>query len=139
MITAFGATDRTIASDENREIAHHLTFGADLVLYGSILWHVGTNAPRHKTAWPWGPFLLTICGVILSFVDITRHILLDHGGVICEPERMAMYAAGGALTPVGEFCKRASILGMVLLMAGVMWFVGIPGKLYSSVVGDEAA
>lgn len=128
------------ASTDHREESHHVTFGADLVLYGSILWYVGTYTPSSKTTWPKAPFFLTLVGVILVLLDPIRHLLLDHGGVICEPEDLAMYADGdGNLSTVGEFCRWATIIGMALIASGVMWFVGIPGKLYNWATGATTA
>jgi len=85
-------------------------------------------------AWAKGPFALTLCGVILAILDPIRHVLLDHDGVICAPQKLAMYADGeGHLTVVGTFCKWATILGLTMMMSGVAWFLGIPTKVYNNV------
>jgi len=105
-----------------------------LVLFGSILWYVATKPPARTPSWAYGPFVLTLCGVILAMLDPTRHVLLDHGGVICAPQDLAMYADGeGHLSAVGTFCRWATIVGLTLMMSGVAWFLGLPAKVYDSV------
>lgn len=82
--------------------------------------------------------MLTTIGVILALLDPVRHVLLDHGGVICEPEKLAMYADGeGNLSTVGEICRWATIIGLSSVLAGVLWFLGVPGRVYNSTVGEE--
>lgn len=114
-----------------------MTFGADVVFYGYLLWHVGTQRPSRYTSWPTGPFLLVLFGALLSLLDATRHILLDHGGVICEPSILAMYS-GGHLSAVGQFCRCTTILGMTLIVSGVLWFSGIPWKVTARIAGVES-
>lgn len=139
LVTAFGVTG-DVASSENREESHHVTLGADLVLFGCILWYLGTKSPSAKTTWAKGPFLLTLVGVIFALLDPIRHVLLDHDGVFVEPEKLAMYADGeGNLTAVGTFCKWATVLGLTMMMSGVAWFLGIPGKISDRVTGDAGA
>lgn len=139
LVTAFGVTG-DVASTENREESHHVTLGADLVLFGSILWYLGTKPPSRKTTYEKGPFLLAAVGVFFALLDPIRHVLLDHDGVFVEPEKLAMYADGeGNLTPVGTFCKWSTILGLTMMMSGVLWFLGIPGKICDRVNGDEGA
>jgi hypothetical protein len=78
---------------------------------------------------------MVVVGSVLIMVDTTRHMLLDHGGVIAQPEKIAMYNNDGSLSPVGQFCQRCTVVGLVMLLSGMLWFLDFPKKVYSAFSG----
>lgn len=135
-MTAFGAGG-DVATDAKREWSHHFTFGADLVLYSWLIWTVADGAARrqHHGLGTWGPVGLVVVGCALTLLDITRHVLLDHGGVLFEEKTLAMYNNAGGLSPAGRFCQISTVVGLTLMICGIIWFLGIPGKLFGKVGG----
>lgn len=81
---------------------------------------------------------MVIVGCVLVIIDPTRHILLDHGGVFFKESDMAMYKSGGHLSAMGHFCQKATILGIVSLVAGVMWHIRMPEAVLAAVRGEPA-
>jgi hypothetical protein len=138
LVTVFGVSAQW-ATLEKREIVHHFTLGADVVLFTGIIWYVfastKTQDPRAPPLWPpapskWAPVYLVTIGAMLVTWDPLRHVLLDHGGVFFEERTLAMYQdSKGTLSPMGRFSQISSILGMVLVMWGVLWFLRVPEGL----------
>lgn len=127
----FGAGS-SVASGENRAISHHFTWGADLVLFAAVIWlaYTKTEPKRDEnTCSRWLPLLLTCLGCIMMLVDPTRHLLLDHGGVICAPEKLAMYADDGGLSYAGQVGRWSSIIGLGFLLVGVLWVLRFPERV----------
>lgn len=78
--------------------------------------------------------MLISLGCMLLMLDPTRHVLLDHGGVICEPQKLAMYAdSEGHLSAIGSFCRWCSIYGLGLLIIGVVWVLQLPERFLKAV------
>lgn len=78
--------------------------------------------------------MFVLLGCVLIMLDPSRHVLLDHGGVICEPQKLAMYAdSEGHLTTVGSFCRWCTIVGLGLLTVGVIWVLQLPERLLKAV------
>jgi len=123
----------SIASDSNREAAHHFTFGVDVVLFCTVIAYVGRTASDSKEGW--GPLSAVSLGCALLILDPIRHILLDHGGVFFQEQDLAMYSDKGGLTPIGLFGQFASIAGMVLLMSGVLWHMKVPQAIFDKCSG----
>lgn len=94
---------------------------------------------RKKYPFPmkWGPLFLVICGSILTILDITRHILLDHGGVFWPQRSLAMYAMGGGLSTIGRACQITTIVGLCSFCAGIVWFMKLPEKLRDAFNGGQ--
>lgn len=132
-MTAFGAGG-SVASDGNREAVHHFSFGADLVLFSGLIWYVARAARRAPAtqSWlkKWLPLVFVGLGSFLTILDTARHMCLDHGGVICNPKYLYMYADDeGHLSNTGHICHIATILGMVVLFLGVTMFMQLPEKI----------
>lgn len=127
----FGAGS-SVSSEGNKAISHHFTWGADLVLFAAVIWLVYTKTePRgdENGRSRWLPFLLTCLGCVMMLVDPTRHLLLDHGGVICAPEDLVMYADNGGLTTLGKVGRWSTIMGLVFLLVGVLWVLRFPERV----------
>mmetsp|Transcript_30206 Transcript_30206/g.54834 ORF Transcript_30206/g.54834 Transcript_30206/m.54834 type:complete len:139 (-) Transcript_30206:90-506(-) len=127
MVTAFGMGG-TVASDGKREASHHFTLGANLVLFGLLLWKVyGKGASSGSKPWTqrWGAFILCTLGCTLLMWDTVRHVLLDHGGVFFKIEDLVMYNHYGGLTPMGHISQSAAVFGFLMLLSGVLWFAGV--------------
>lgn len=128
-------------TDTNREAFHHLTFGADIVLFGIVIWYMARMASRSQSAQlftaRWGPLIVASLGCALLMMDPTRHVLLDHGGVFFEEKTLAMYQGPGQLSAVGKFCQCASIAGFLLLIGGVVWHMRMPQALLAKFSGTE--
>lgn len=120
----FGAAGN-LASDSAREVSHHFTFGADLVLFGAIIWYM---LDKHRRGDGNGklPIVLTVLGSVLVLLDPIRHLLLDHniGG-----NSLGMFSEDGGLTCVGRFCQVCTICGLLSFMAGIALFIKLPEKL----------
>jgi len=108
--------------------SHHFTFGANLVLFGYLIWQVGKTTVRASRSWI--PFVVIVLGCLLVLVDTSRHILLDHGGVFFEPQVLAMYTPTG-LSSIGRTCQWTTIIGLVLLFVGLASFFQLPAKIYA--------
>lgn len=107
-------------------MAHHLTFGADLVFFGVLIGIVAAGRKDNKFAGLL-PLALAVTSVLLIMIDPMRHILADHGGVICEESKLAMYeTVDGAvvLSPVGRWCRKTTVLGFVSLAVAALYRVG---------------
>jgi len=129
---------RSIESNSNREAAHHFTLGADIVLFGTVIWYVGRTAYEKVLRSPvprWGPFMAVSLACTLLILDPLRHILLDHGGVFFKERTLAMYDNHG-LSPVGQFCQISSIAGLILLLSGVLWHMRVPEALLSKLCNE---
>jgi hypothetical protein len=124
------ANGHAIDTDSSRETSHHITFGADIVIFGFMIWYVtgmAASAPKsHPFLTRWGPSMAVSLGCLLLIIDPTRHILLDHGGIFFEERSLAMYARDGGLSPIGHFCQVAAIIGFTALILGVMWHMRVP-------------
>lgn len=120
-MTAFGAGS-SVASDTYREISHHFTLGADIVLFGAMVGYVARNSKPGE----WGPFAMLSVGSVLMIVDPLRHVLLDHGGVFFKPESIAMFADDGGLSFAGRTSQLCTVFGLLLLVMGVSWFMNLP-------------
>jgi hypothetical protein len=134
LAAVFPAASSNIDTDGFRESSHHFTWGADLVIFLIIIYMVASMAYARSSLVcfnRWGPTITVAVGSALLFIDPTRHVLLDHGGVICEPKYLAMYAHGGGLSFAGHLCQVASISGLILLVVGMLWHNRLPEKLYS--------
>lgn len=127
MVTFFGAST-SAASADNRELSHHVTWGANSVLFALIIWYMVENTVETKDA-RWGPVGLVTLGALLTMIDSTRHLLLDHDGVFFEPATIAMYSADGSLSEVGYFCMRTTQIGITCLLVGMLWYIKLPTKL----------
>jgi len=131
-VTLCGAGANT-ASSENREASHHFTWGADLVLFGMVVWYIAeataAKCDGRQFMSKWGPVLLTALGSVMVILDPTRHLMLDHGGVVCEPAVISMYNDDGSLSTVGRVCQKTTQVGLVVLLVGMLWYVRLPEKL----------
>mmetsp|Transcript_60556 Transcript_60556/g.131240 ORF Transcript_60556/g.131240 Transcript_60556/m.131240 type:complete len:104 (-) Transcript_60556:564-875(-) len=77
----------------------------------------------------WGATLAVALGSVLTVLDPTRHVLLDHGGVFFPEEALSMYAEYPKLSPIGRFCQLSTITGLSLVTLGVIFFLRLPEKL----------
>jgi len=136
----------SVESDSNREATHHFTFGADVVLFGTVIVYVGRTAIESKMSqkfWAsrWGPLVFVAVGCTLLMLDPIRHILLDHAAngyiLFFKETDLAMYSARGGLSQVGMFCQYASIVGIVLLLSGVLWHMKVPEAILSKCGGEN--
>lgn len=124
---------------------HHFTLGADVVLFTGIIIYVACNSNSKSKSWTsrWLPTVLVVLGSLLMLCDPVRHVLLDHGGVFFEEQTLAMYAdEQGHLTHMGRFSQVSTILGIVLLVAGVVTFLRLPEtilKKYPWLAGSPVA
>jgi len=121
-------------------VTHHLTFGADFVFFGNLLWTFAIGTSDYKTFSHVWPLVLASISVSLLMVDPTRHILLDHGSGLWYEDSFSMYFIdSGAvhLTSAGRFCQRVTAVGMVLLVVAVSGFSGIFQRL-SQFVGNRS-
>jgi len=112
------------------------------VVFGVVICYVGrmASAPSSRSAVScWGPLALVILASILLILDPSRHVLLDHGGVFFEEQSLAMYNGQGKLSPIGKFCQRSSITGILMLLAGVVWHMRIPEALLLKCPGSETS
>lgn len=129
LVALFPAASGSIESDSNREAFHHFTFGADVVLFSAVTWYIAKMASAGKNASSfekWGPLAVVSLGCASLILDPTRHVLLDHGGVLFQPSTLAMYSGPGKLSAMGQFCQVATITGLVLLLIGMLWHMRIP-------------
>jgi hypothetical protein len=126
-------------SDSNREAFHHFTFGVDIVLFTFVVYYIYrmTAGSMRNASFisRWGPLIMVTMACIFLILDPSRHVLLDHGGVFFAEQDLAMYGEGG-LSPVGKFCQTISIVGIVLLLAGVMWHMRVPEALLAKLSSD---
>jgi len=127
----FGASS-SMASGENRQSCHHMTFGADLVFFGGAIWYTTSATARSSRSEDsffakWGPVIFVVMGCVFLICDPIRHLVLDHGGFGME-RQLAMYNDDGGLSSMGLASKRATHLGVLLLSVGLLWFVGAPEK-----------
>lgn len=127
MVTAFGA-GASAGSYENREISHHVTWGADLVLFSLVVWYV-LESTLEKPGSSWWPVWLVTAGALLTMMDPTRHLLLDHDGVFIQPEAITMYNEEGGLSTVGSTCMYSTRFGLAMLVLGVTLFIKLPSKI----------
>lgn len=77
----------------------------------------------------WLPVWLTGIGALLTMIDPTRHLLLDHDGVFFQPKTISMYSDDGSLSPVGNACMYSTRVGLVLLLLGVVFHMKLPSKI----------
>jgi hypothetical protein len=123
-----------MASNDNREASHHFTFGADLVIFAALCIYITFETVRQRVQYyncitKWGPLLLVVAGCLLTLLDVTRHILLDHGGVFFKEETLAMYADYPKLSFAGRFCQIATVVGLSAMAFGTLWFLQVPEKI----------
>lgn len=120
-----------MASGENRQSCHHMTFGADLVFFGGAIWYTTSHTARSRSETgflvKWGPVIFVALGCVLLLLDPTRHLMVDHGS-FGMGKQLAMYNEDGDLSPIGLASKRATHLGVLFLCVGLLWFVGAPEK-----------
>jgi len=128
LVTAFGAGSN-VNTPGKRVFSHHFTFGADLVLFGYLIWQVGQTTARASRSWI--PCVLIVLGCLLVLLDTSRHVLLDHGGVFFEPQLLVMFTPTGDLSPIGRTCQWTTIIGLVLLFVGLASFFQLPAKIYA--------
>lgn len=137
LVGLFGASS-SILNSENRERSHHFTFGADLLLFGGVVWWTASAAASSRldrSLWQrWGPALFVALGCLLLLWDPTRHLILDHG---YSPERFAMFDDDGHLTPMGQFSQLSSVFGFVLLFSGLLWFIGALDRFFKNMSQAE--
>jgi hypothetical protein len=124
LVALFPAANSNIESDANKEITHHFTFGADIVLFTAMAYYVARIPSRSGLRY-WGPLAMVALGGVLLTLDPTRHVLLDHGGVFFEMNSLAMFRNGG-LSPIGKVCQMSSIAGLAMLFFGLLWFMNVP-------------
>eukprot|EP00928_Gymnodinium_smaydae_P043340 TRINITY_DN2905_c0_g1_i1.p2 TRINITY_DN2905_c0_g1~~TRINITY_DN2905_c0_g1_i1.p2 ORF type:complete len:145 (+),score=37.68 TRINITY_DN2905_c0_g1_i1:379-813(+) len=127
MVTAFGAAS-SVASDTMKDVSHHFTLGADLVMFAALIAFVAAKTPRERLgekpfaggARRWLPLVLVSLGCALVMVDVTRHVLNDHGGVIAPEESLSMYVGAGhsKLSRLGRFCQVSTISGVLFMLLG---------------------
>jgi hypothetical protein len=133
------AAHTDITSDSNREITHHFTLGADVILFATVVTFVARTAfsgsTKQSSFSRWGPLSLVSFGALLLILDPTRHVLLDHGGVFFKERTLAMYSKHGGLSAIGKFCQISSIVGLSLFSMGMMWHIRLPEKLSALVCG----
>ncbi|CAE7573781.1 unnamed protein product [Symbiodinium natans] len=103
----------SVASQGKREASHHFSFGANIVIFTSVLWRIAAETPESARSClrRWGPFILATFGCCLVMWDSFRHILLDHGGVLFPEEVLAMYRDDGGLTTMGHISQFTTITG----------------------------
>jgi len=120
-----------VASAHNRMVTHHLTLGADLVLFGSILRQLFRDAPKQDGEFvrKWAPVSCVFCGVVLLLFDPLRHVLLDHGA---QEQSLAMYTQTGDLSAAGRTCQLATIVGICMLVGGMLWFTRLCEKVWAA-------
>jgi len=118
-----------VDSPGKRVFSHHFTLGANAVLFGYLIWQVGTTTVHSSRSW--APLILIALGCLLVLVDTCRHVLLDHGGIIFEPRVLLMYSPTGGLSPVGRSCQLATIFGLVFLVVGLALFFDLHVKIRS--------
>jgi len=112
--------------------SHHFTLGADLVVFGWLIYFVAETTMKNRISHKFckfGPLLLVILGSLLALVDICRHVLLDHGGVIAPPRKLSMFNQYGTLSAVGRFCQACTWIGVSLLIVAVVWLIELPEKI----------
>lgn len=109
MVTAFGAS-RPTAGLFNREVSHHVTFGADLVLFSAAVYYIW----KGKSGL--GALVLALLAWVLVLLDPLRHMVLDHNG----PEALAMYDDEDKLTTVGRVCQAATITGFICFAVAIL-------------------
>mmetsp|Transcript_52587 Transcript_52587/g.94405 ORF Transcript_52587/g.94405 Transcript_52587/m.94405 type:complete len:144 (-) Transcript_52587:144-575(-) len=141
LVTAFGASS-SVASDKAREASHYYTWGADVVVFSFMLWYMASHAPKGaqgaKEGW-WQTnraTLLAGVGCVLMMVDPTRHLLLDQGVGV---DVLAMYNMDGSMTAVGNFGMFCTILGMVLMLVGMLWFYQVFVAMSRAIWGDTTS
>jgi hypothetical protein len=141
VVALIPAANSNVASDNNREIAHHFSLGSDFVLFGAIIWYLGRTAlstpPTPSNSMRWGPFAVACLASLLLTLDPIRHVLLDHGGVFFKEATLAMYAKGGGLSPIGKFCQCSSITGLILLFSGLLWHFRVPEAIVHKFGGKD--
>jgi len=122
-----------MASQDNREISHHFTLGADLVLFiGLSIYVASMSSKADKNAFDkYVPTMFVIIGSIFTILDPFRHFLLDHGGIFFPEEKLAMFDGPGHLSWIGQLCRLTSKMGLVMLVAGIILFLQMPATLLS--------
>lgn len=118
-------------------MSHHLTWGADVVLFTLVVWYV-IERTREKPGSSWWPVGFTTAGAFLTMIDPTRHLLLDHGGVFFHPQSIAMYTEDGGLSPVGLACMYSTRIGLTMLLLGIFLFIQIPMKILKLCSSEHA-
>lgn len=111
---------------------HSLVWGLNIGALGALSVYVAARTPDDRATsvalLRWAPFTLIVLGSLMILLDLTRHVLLDHGvGTTILP----MYNDDGSLTFVGHFGVCCTWLGATLLIIGTMWFLYCPGKVAS--------
>lgn len=130
LVGLFGASS-SMATGENRQSCHHMTFGADLVFFGGAIWYTASATARSRaenSLAKWGPVIFIAMGCGLLIWDPTRHLILDHGGLGIE-SRLAGYRDDGSMTPMGHASKMSTHIGVIFLAIGLLWFVGVLEKI----------
>lgn len=132
MVTAFGASSSVFQSERARVWSHHFTWGANVILFGYLMWAVLADKRRRCMTWlgTWGPAILVCFGCVMAMTDPTRHVLLDHGGVIFDESTLAMYNDEGGHSIAGRVSQVCSIIGISFMFCGMLLFVDIPTKLF---------
>jgi len=130
VVALFGAGGN-VASEGSKEITHHFTLGADLVLFGGILWYMGdqvtgkaTNNQNQKQRIL--SVIITAVGSLLVCMDPMRHVLLDHNIWVGF---LPMYDDDGSLSCMGRFCQISTIFGLICVMVGMAMFLKLPEKI----------
>lgn len=118
---------------------HSLSWGLNIGALGSLAVYVAARTPDDRAASDtllrWAPFTLIVLGSLMILLDLTRHVLLDHGvGTTLLP----MYNDDGSLTLVGQFGVCCTWLGVALLIIGTTWFLDYPEKIASLYRGSVA-
>lgn len=141
----FGANP-SVADDDSREATHHATLGADIVLFGAATFYVGRSCASTlgRPAMQgflarWGPLVFVCIGSCLLLLDPLRHVLLDHGGVFFKEESLAMYSSHGGLSPIGQFCRNSSIVGITSLVMGIFWYMRLPESIVAKCMPEPSS
>jgi hypothetical protein len=124
------------ASGTSRAISHHMSLGANIVIFGGIIYHVAATRRRGgSTTESWLPTVLVTVGSISMMWDVLRHVMLDHGGLVFSEQTLAMYSADGSLSAMGWTSMVLAIVGMCMVMAGMALFLKMPEKLIAASPG----
>lgn len=124
-----------MATDQKREESHHFTVGFDLVMFTGLVGYLVhatiASAPNVRR---WGCVYVTAVGCVLMMLDPTRHVLLDHGGVIASEDFLKMYSEYPKLSPMGRFCQLSTIIGLLSLILGMLMYLRITDKVQKSLL-----
>lgn len=87
-----------------------------------VTWYAIWDARRFRFGgfWEvWAPSIVLELGMLMLMVDPTRHLFLEHGGVLFELDTLKMYASNHELTPAGKFSQIMTIAGFAILVVSL--------------------